>query len=43
MLSTPAAADSGDYSEPGEDLTYELFARALAGHVAAASGKITEL
>ena len=43
MLSTPGAANTGDYAEPAADLRYERFARSLVGHCAATSGKIAEL
>jgi hypothetical protein len=40
MLSKSGHA-KGTYSEPAADLRYAQFARALVGHVAAVSGKIT--
>jgi hypothetical protein len=43
MLSTPTAANTGDYTEPASDIRYEQFARSLVGHCATVSGKIAEL
>ena len=42
MLS-PSRATGGNYSEPAADLQYAHFARSLVAHVAAVTGKITQL
>jgi hypothetical protein len=42
MLSK-SGATKGSYSEPAADLQYAQFARSLVAHVAAVTGKITQL
>ena len=40
MLSNFETGPKGEYKEPAEDITFEIFARSLLAHVAAQGGKI---
>ena len=43
MMSNAEIGKNGVYSEPASDLTFQMFANSLVGHVAAFSGRIKEL
>jgi hypothetical protein len=43
MMSNAEKGANGVYSEPASDLTFQMFANSLVGHVAAFSGRIKEL
>jgi hypothetical protein len=43
MMSNAERGKDGAYSEPAADLTFQMFANSLVGHVAAFSGRIKEL
>jgi hypothetical protein len=43
LMSNPEMGLKGQYSEPASDLTFQVFANSLVAHVAAFSGRITEL
>jgi hypothetical protein len=43
IMSNAEKGPSGEYSEPAADLTIQMFANSLAGHVAAFSGRIKKL
>jgi hypothetical protein len=43
MMSNAEKGMNGEYSEPAADLTFQMFANSLVGHVAAFSGRIREL
>jgi hypothetical protein len=43
LMSNAEKGQSGDYSEPADDLTFQLFANSLVAHLAAFSGRIKEL
>ena len=43
FMSDPEKGLKGDYSEPASDLSFQSFANSLVAHVAAFSGRITQL
>ncbi len=43
MMSNAEKGVNGGYSEPAPDLTFQMLANSLVGHVAAFSGRIKEL
>lgn len=43
LMSDPEKGLKGDYSEPANDLTFQIFANSLVAHVAAFSGRIKQL
>jgi hypothetical protein len=43
LMSNAEKGKSGDYSEPANDLTFQLFTNSLVAHLAAFSGRIKEL
>lgn len=43
LMSNAEQGAKGAYSEPADDLTFQLFANSLVGHIAAFSGRIKEL
>jgi hypothetical protein len=43
LMSAPEKGLKGHYSEPAADLTFQVFANSLVAHVAAFSGRITQL
>ncbi|MGH7943309.1 MAG: PaeR7I family type II restriction endonuclease [Limisphaerales bacterium] len=43
LMSNAEKSANGDFSEPANDLTFQLFANSLAAHIAAFSGRIKQL
>ncbi len=43
LMSDPESGLRGDHTEPASDLTFQVFANSLVGHIAAFSGRIKQL